>query len=77
MVQDQGHEDEPMECFVTREGGDDLDLRDATGKVTTIQEAGDRQAGKREVSIMPEALVAKTRRRIGVVDCVFGDVEAN
>jgi putative membrane-bound dehydrogenase-like protein len=52
-------DDEDLEGFVTREAGDELDLRDITGAVTTIKKADVKERGKREKSAMPEGLVAK------------------
>ena len=52
-------DDEVLDGFVTREGGDDLDLRNVAGTVTTLAKKNIAERGKRENSIMPEALLAK------------------
>jgi putative heme-binding domain-containing protein len=48
-----------LEGFVTRESGDDLELRNAAGNVMTLRKADIKQRGKRDTSVMPEGLVAK------------------
>ena len=52
-------DDEELEGFVTREGGDDLDLRNVAGITTTLAKKDIAQRAKREKSIMPEALADK------------------
>ncbi|HEX8916568.1 MAG TPA: discoidin domain-containing protein [Humisphaera sp.] len=52
-------DDDVIEGFVTREGGDDLELRDAAGQVKVLKKADIAKRGKRETSIMPEGLVLK------------------
>jgi putative heme-binding domain-containing protein len=49
-------DDEELEGFVTREGGDDLDLRNVAGITTTLAKKNIAERGKREKSIMPEGL---------------------
>jgi putative heme-binding domain-containing protein len=48
-----------FEGFVTREGGDDLDLRNIAGITTTIAKKDIQQRGKRDNSIMPNGLLDK------------------
>ena len=48
-----------MEGFVTREGGDDLDVRNVAGVVTTLIKKNISERGKRETSIMPVGLADK------------------
>lgn len=48
-----------VEGFVTREGGDDLELRNAAGIAAVLKKADITKRGKRETSIMPDGLVAK------------------
>lgn len=50
--------DEPVEGFVVRESGDQLEVRNITGVSTTIRSSDIEKRGKRDVSIMPEGLVA-------------------
>jgi len=52
-------DDEEFEGFVTREGGDDLDLRNIAGITTTLAKKNIAARGKREKSIMPEGLADK------------------
>jgi putative heme-binding domain-containing protein len=52
-------DDEEVEGFVTREGGDDLDLRNVAGITTTIAKKNISARGKRETSVMPENLADK------------------
>jgi putative heme-binding domain-containing protein len=49
-------DDEELEGFVTREGGDDLDVRNVAGITTTLAKKNIGERGKREKSIMPEGL---------------------
>jgi len=51
--------DQPVEGFVVRESGDDLELHNAAGISTTIHKSDIQQRGKRDYSVMPEGLVAK------------------
>lgn len=50
--------DQPIEGFVVRESGDQLEVRNITGVSTTIKSGDIERRGKRDVSIMPEGLVA-------------------
>lgn len=50
-------EDEIIEGFVTREAGNELELRNAAGVAQIIKTADILRRGKRETSIMPEGLV--------------------
>jgi putative heme-binding domain-containing protein len=52
-------DDEDYEGFVTREAGDELDVRNIIGVVSTLKKSDIKERGKRETSMMPEALVAK------------------
>ncbi|MDB6033955.1 MAG: putative heme-binding protein [Verrucomicrobiales bacterium] len=52
-------EDDEFEGFVTREGGDDLDLRNIAGITTTIAKKEIKERGKRDTSIMPNGLLDK------------------
>ncbi len=52
-------DDEEVEGFVTREGGDDLDLRNIAGITTTLVKKDIKERGKRETSVMPQGLVDK------------------
>ena len=52
-------DDEEVEGFVTREGGDDLDVRNVAGVVTTLAKKNISERGKRETSIMPVGLADK------------------
>ncbi len=49
-------DDDEIEGFVTREGGDDLDVRNVAGITTTLAKKNIAERGKREKSIMPEGL---------------------
>jgi putative heme-binding domain-containing protein len=48
---------EQVEGFVTREGGDSLDIRNVVGQVVTMEKGDIAERGKRETSIMPEGLL--------------------
>ena len=48
---------EHVEGFVTREGGDSLDVRNITGQTLTIEKSDLKERGRREVSMMPEGLL--------------------
>jgi putative heme-binding domain-containing protein len=48
---------EQIEGFVTREGGDSVDVRNITGQALTIEKADIVERGKRDKSIMPEGLL--------------------
>ncbi len=50
---------EVLEGFVTRESGDELELRNATGVATVLKKSDIKARGKRDYSIMPEGLAAK------------------
>ena len=52
-------DDEEMEGFVTREGGDDLDVRNVAGITTTLAKKDIIRRAPREKSIMPEGLADK------------------
>ncbi|HEY2584369.1 MAG TPA: HEAT repeat domain-containing protein [Tepidisphaeraceae bacterium] len=51
--------DEPVEGFVVRESGDQLEVRNITGVSVTIKASDIEKRGKRDVSVMPEGLVAQ------------------
>jgi putative heme-binding domain-containing protein len=48
---------EQIEGFVTREGGDSVDVRNIAGQAVTIEKADIVERGKRDKSIMPEGLL--------------------
>lgn len=48
---------EQIEGFVTREGGDSVDVRNIAGQSVTLEKADITERGKREQSIMPEGLL--------------------
>jgi putative heme-binding domain-containing protein len=52
-------DDEDYEGFVTREAGDEIDLRNILGVTVTLKKSDIKERGKRDISVMPEALVAK------------------
>jgi putative heme-binding domain-containing protein len=52
-------DDEEIEGFVTREGGDDLDVRNVAGITATLAKKNIAERAKREKSIMPEGLADK------------------
>lgn len=52
-------DDEEFEGFVTREGGDDLDVRNVAGITTTLAKRNIAERGKRETSMMPLGLMDK------------------
>ena len=52
-------EEEDVEGFVTREGGDDLDVRSVAGITVTLAKKNIAERGKRDKSVMPEALADK------------------
>jgi putative heme-binding domain-containing protein len=52
-------DDEIVEGFVTREAGDEIELRNATGVPQIIKTSDIAKRGKRDTSIMPEGLVVK------------------
>jgi putative heme-binding domain-containing protein len=61
-------EDEDYEGFVTRDAGDELDIRNILGVTITLKKADIKERGKREISVMPEALVAKlTPQELGSI----------
>jgi putative heme-binding domain-containing protein len=49
---------EQIEGFVTREGGDSLDVRNIAAQTVTLEKADLAERGKRETSMMPEGLLA-------------------
>ncbi|QOV89178.1 DUF7133 domain-containing protein [Humisphaera borealis] len=53
----KGAEDDIIEGFVTREAGNELELRNAAGVAQIIKTSDIVKRGKRETSIMPEGLV--------------------
>jgi putative heme-binding domain-containing protein len=48
---------EQVEGFVTREGGDSLDVRNVVGQVVTLEKGDIAERGKHELSMMPEGLM--------------------
>ena len=46
-----------VEGFVTREGGDSLDVRNIIGQAITIEKGDIKERGKREISMMPEGML--------------------
>ncbi len=48
---------EHLEGFVTREGGDSVDVRNVAGQTVTIEKGNVKQRGKRDTSMMPEGLL--------------------
>jgi putative heme-binding domain-containing protein len=48
---------EQLEGFVTREGGDNLDLRNVAGQTVLVEKADIAERGHREQSMMPEGLL--------------------
>jgi putative heme-binding domain-containing protein len=50
---------EVIEGFVTRESGDEVEVRNATGVPVVLKKQDFDRRGKRETSIMPEGLVAQ------------------
>jgi putative heme-binding domain-containing protein len=48
---------EQLEGFVTREGGDNLDLRNIAGQTVLVEKADIAERGHREISMMPEGLM--------------------
>ena len=52
-------EGDDFEGFVTREGGDDLDLRNIAGITTTLVKKDISERGQRETSMMPAGLLDK------------------
>jgi putative membrane-bound dehydrogenase-like protein len=51
--------DEPIEGFVVREAGDEVEVRNVQGITTTIKKADIKERGKRETSMMPAGLLDK------------------
>jgi len=56
-------DDDEIEGFVTREAGDDLDVRNLAGIVTTVMKKEIRDRGKRDTSMMPAGLLDKFTAR--------------
>ena len=52
-------DEEEVEGFVSREGGDDLDVRNIAGITTTVAKKNIAERGKRETSMMPPGLADK------------------
>jgi putative heme-binding domain-containing protein len=48
-----------IEGFVSREGGDDLEVRNPAGVAVTLKKKDIAKRGKRDISMMPEGLVVK------------------
>jgi putative heme-binding domain-containing protein len=48
---------EQLEGFVTRDGGDSIDLRNVAGQTVTVEKADIAERGNREQSMMPEGLL--------------------
>jgi len=48
-----------IEGFVTRESGDEVEVRNATGVPIVLKKLDIDRRGKREISVMPEGLVAQ------------------
>jgi putative heme-binding domain-containing protein len=48
---------EQIEGFVTREGGDSVDLRNIVGQTVTVEKGDIAERGNRETSMMPEGLL--------------------
>ncbi len=48
---------EQLEGFVTREGGDNLDLRNIAGQTVLVEKADITERGHRDISMMPEGLM--------------------
>jgi putative heme-binding domain-containing protein len=51
--------DDIVEGFVTRESGDEVEFRTVTGATTVLKKSDIKSRGKRDISVMPEGLVAK------------------
>jgi len=52
---------EQIEGFVTREAGDEVELRNILGVTAVVKKSDIKERGKREISVMPEALLAKSK----------------
>jgi putative heme-binding domain-containing protein len=52
-----------QEGFVTRESGDEIELRNGAGIAMVLKKSDIKSRGKRDISIMPEGLVAKLTPR--------------
>ncbi len=48
---------EPLDGFVTRESGEEIELRNLTGTATVLRKDQVKSRGKREISMMPIGLV--------------------
>ena len=48
---------EHVEGFVTREGGDSVDVRNVAGQTVSIEKGNIKERGKRDASMMPEGLL--------------------
>ena len=48
-----------IEGFVSREGGDDIEVRNPTGVAVILKKKDINKRGKRDISMMPEGLVVK------------------
>jgi putative heme-binding domain-containing protein len=51
--------DTPLEGFVVKESGDQIEVRNITGVSTTIKSGDIERRGKRDTSVMPEGLVVQ------------------
>ena len=49
---------DPVEGFVTRESGDEIELRNVTGETLVLKKETIQRRGKRDMSTMPEGLAA-------------------
>ncbi|MFP6901675.1 MAG: hypothetical protein VCA36_12080 [Opitutales bacterium] len=49
---------EKSQGFITREAGDEMDLRDVAGKVTTLKKSKIKSRATQKQPMMPEALTA-------------------
>jgi len=50
--------DDVIEGFVTRDAGEEIELRDANGKTIVLQKSQVKTRGKRDKSVMPEGLLS-------------------
>jgi putative heme-binding domain-containing protein len=52
-------DDEDYEGFVTRDAGDEIEIRNILGATSTIKKSDIKERGRRNLSVMPEGLLAK------------------
>lgn len=52
-------DDEDYEGFVTRDAGDEIEIRNILGATSTIKKSEIKERGRRNLSVMPEGLLAK------------------